>query len=97
MTDRQEKIHVKIPTFDGDRTQWCPFKAKMQSHLARNQMGALLRWSQAIPKDAEDLADQTDPVMKDELETRRMNEKATAILLGSIKTESKTGAIAFQL
>jgi hypothetical protein len=97
MTDQQEKIYVKIPMFDGDRTQWHPFKAKMQSYLARNQMGALRRWSQAIPKDAEDLTDQTGQVKKDKLELRQMNEKATAILLGSIETESKTGAVAFSI
>jgi hypothetical protein len=68
---------VKIPTFDGDRTQWHPFKAKMQSYLARNQMGALLRWSHDIPKDTEDL---TDPSKKGGVEIRQMNEKATAIL-----------------
>jgi hypothetical protein len=97
MTDRHEKIYVKIPTFDGDRDQWCTFKAKMQSYLARNQMGALLRWTQNILLDAEDLTDQTDQTKKEKLEIRQLNEKATVILLGSIETNSKAGKAAFSI
>jgi hypothetical protein len=37
------------------------------------------------------------PDKKDKLEIRQMNEKATVILLGSIETESKTGAVAFSI
>jgi hypothetical protein len=65
MTDRHEKIYMKIPTFDGDKEQWHTFKAKMQSYLARNQMGALFRWTHDILKDTEDLTDQTDPDKKE--------------------------------
>jgi hypothetical protein len=97
MTDRREKIYVKIPTFDGDIEQLRTFKAKMQFYLARNQMGALLRWNQDIPKDTEDLTDQTNRTKKDKLEIRQMNEKTTAILLGSIETDSKTGKVAFSI
>jgi hypothetical protein len=80
MTDQHEKMYVKIPAFDGGRTQWHPFKAKMQSYLSRNQMGALFGWTQDIPKDTKDLTDQTDQTKKEKLEIWQMNEKATAIL-----------------
>jgi hypothetical protein len=69
----------------------------MQSYLARNQMGALLRWTQDIPKDTEDLTDQTDPMKKEKLEIRQLNEKATAILLGSIETNDKTEKVVFSI
>jgi hypothetical protein len=97
MTDQHEKIYVTIPTFNGDKEQWRTFKAKMQSYLARNQMGALLRWTQDIPDNTEDLTDQSNPVKKAKLQIRELNEKATAILLGSIETRDKAGMVAFSM
>ena len=69
----------------------------MQSYLARNQMGELFRWTHKIPKDTEDLTDQTDPDKKKKLQIRELNEKATAILLGSIETKDKRGRVAFAI
>ena len=97
MMDRHEKIDMKIPTFDDDKTKWRTFKAKMQSYLARNQMGVLLRWTYPTPQDAEtwDATALKDPDNVNKLEVRTQNEKATAILLGSLETGTKAGDVAF--
>jgi hypothetical protein len=97
MTDQHDKIYVKIPTFDGDKEQWRTFKTKMQSYLARNQVGVRLRWTQDVPDDTEDLTDQTDRVKKAKLQIRELNEKATSILLGSVETRDKAGMVVFSM
>jgi hypothetical protein len=42
MTDaKEEKVYIKVPTFDGKKSKWTVFKSKMKSYLAQKDMGEI--------------------------------------------------------
>ena len=53
--DEEEKLYVKVPTFDGTKKQWPYFKMKMRSYVAQKDMTELLTYSGDIPKDGDAL------------------------------------------
>ena len=51
MTESEEKVYVKVPTFDGRKSKWPFFKSKMISYLAQKNMSELLSFNGNIEKD----------------------------------------------
>ena len=51
MTGSEDKAYVKVPTFDGKKSQWPFFKSKFKSYLAQKDMVEVLTFSDPIPKD----------------------------------------------
>ena len=37
MTSTEEKIYVKVPTFNGTKSKWPAFKSKFTSYLAQKE------------------------------------------------------------
>ena len=95
MTD-DEKAHVKVPVFDGKKSKWNIFKAKMRSYVAQKGMTAILTTKDEIPKDDETF-DLTKPDEKKKSELRDMNRKAYGLLLSCILTDEKAGESAFAI
>ena len=50
--EMSEKIYIKVPTFDGNKSKWLIFKAKMESYLAQKDFITLLNYAGDIPKDS---------------------------------------------
>ena len=95
MTD-DEKVHAKVPVFDGKKSKWNAFKAKMRSCVAQKGMTAVLTTKDVIPKDDETF-DLTKPDEKKKSELRDMNRKAYGLLLSCILTDEKAGESAFAI
>jgi len=88
MTDNDEKIFVKVPTFDGRKSKWTFFKSKMISYLAQKNMGEMLTYAEEIENDTKSWsADErkTDEVKK-AIKMRTMNKKAAGVLLNCMDT-----------
>ena len=52
MSETEDKVYIKVPTFDGDKEKWLIFKAKMESYLAQKDFITLLSYTGDIPKDS---------------------------------------------
>ena len=75
-----DKIYVKVPTFDGRKSQWPFFCAKMRSYLAQKELMELLATTDLVPKDNEVL-DETKADEKKMIVIREQNRKAAGLLL----------------
>ena len=95
MTD-DEKVCAKVPVFDGKKSKWNVFKAKMRSHVAQKGMTATLTTKDVIPKDGETF-DLTKPDEKKKSELRDVNGKAHGLLLSCTHTDAKAGESAFAI
>ena len=49
----EDKVYVKVPTFDGRKNQWLYFKPKFMSYLAQKDMVEILSFEDPIPRDDE--------------------------------------------
>ena len=98
MSDVLESSYSKIPTFDGERESWTFYKKKMESYLARKDLGHLLQSAvgSTIEKDSATLALSTDDGKQKE-KLRVENRKAAGIILDSIVTTTSRGKAAFHL
>ena len=84
MSETEEKVCIKVPTFDGGKEKWLIFKAKMESYLAQKDMVVLLSFTGEVPKDTEIwTADELkDAANKRKLTVQRQNRRAAGTLLG---------------
>ena len=87
MSDVLESGYSKVPTFDGERDSWTFYKKKMESYLARKDLGHLLQPAVGgtIERDDATVALATD-VRKQKEKLRVENRKAAGIILDSIST-----------
>ena len=92
----EEKFYVKVPTFDGKKSQWPFFRAKMRSYLAQKDMVELLASSDPVAKDNEVL-DETKLTEKAKIVIREQNRKAAGLLLSCIDTTTEDGEAAFAI
>ena len=99
MSETEDKVYIKVPTFDGDKEKWLIFKAKMESYLAQKDMVVLLSFTGEVPKDTEIwTADELkDAANKRKLTVQRQNRRAAGTLLGCINTSTQHGEAAFHL
>ena len=91
MTESEEKVYVKVPTFDGRKSKWPFFKSKMISYLAQKNMSELLSFNGNIEKDDKTWSKQE--MQRDEVKQvirmRDMNRKASGVLLNCVDTEQR--------
>ena len=99
MTESEEKVYVKVPTFDGRKSKWPFFKSKMISYLAQKNMSELLSFNGNIEKDDKTWSNQE--MQRDEVKQvirmRDMNRKASGVLLNCVDTETEAGEAAFNI
>ena len=99
MTESEEKVYVKVPTFDGRKSKWPFFKSKMISYLAHKNMSELLSFNGNIEKDDKTWSKQE--MQRDEVKQvirmRDMNRKASGVLLNCVDTETEAGEAAFNI
>jgi Zinc knuckle len=100
MTDaKEEKVYIKVPTFDGKKSKWPVFKSKMKSYLAQKDMGEILTYQGRIEPDTTQFTDQEQ--LQDDVKAlirmRDMNKKAAGILLNCMDTETEAGEAAFSI
>ena len=82
MTSTEEKIYVKVPSFDGRKSKWPFFKSKLKSYMAQKNLGELLTFTGDIEKDsktwtAQELQTEAE---KKKYDLREMNRKAAGLL-----------------
>ena len=103
MTD-EDKLYIKLPTWNGEKATWDVFKTKFESYLAQKDMTELLTWkdTDAILKDDEEHT--KDEIDKDTtgakgkaMLVKKQNRRAAGILLGCIDAETKAGKAAFNI
>ena len=85
-----DKVYVKVPTFDGRKSQWPFFRAKMRSYLEQKELVELLATTDPVPKDNEVL-DEMVPAEKAKIVIRKQNRKAAGLLLSCIDTSTEDG------
>jgi gag-polypeptide of LTR copia-type/Zinc knuckle len=100
MTDaKEEKVYIKVPTFDGKKSKWPVFKSKMKSYLAQKDMGEILTYQGKIEPDTTQFTDKEK--LQDDVKTlirmRDMNKKAAGVLLNCMDTETEAGEAAFSI
>ena len=98
-SDYEEKDYVsKVPVFDGDKENWPFYKKKMESYIARSDLGELLdkTTGESVLEDGDTLSSDADTA-KAQKELQKKNRKAAGILLNSITTTDAKGQSAFYL
>ena len=100
MTDgKEEKVYIKVPTFDGKKSKWPVFKSKMKSYLAQKDMGEILTYQGDIVPDTRQFTNQEK--QRDDIKLlikmRDMNKKAAGVLLNCMDTETEVGEAAFSI
>ena len=96
LTTSEEKFYVKVPTFDGKKSQWPFFRAKMRSYLAPKDLVKLLASSDPVAKDNKAL-DETKPAEKTKITIWEQNRKAAGLLLSCIDASTEDGEAAFAI
>ena len=91
-----EKACVKVLVFDGKKSKWNAFKAKMRPYVAQKGVTTILTTKDVIPKDNETF-DLTKPDEKKKSELRDVNRKACGLLFSCTLTDAKAGESAFAI
>ena len=75
MTETEEKIYVKVPTYNGKKSKWTFFKSKFTSYLAQKNMGEILSYNGDIEKDTKTWTDteRAQDSVKEQIRLRDMN------------------------
>ena len=100
MAGSDEKTYVKVPTFDGRKSQWPFFKSKFRSYLAQKDMVEVLTFSDPIPWDDETWTSEEAKTEEVKLKkkVREQNQRAAGLLLNCIDTAvTKAGESAFTI
>ena len=82
MVVSEEKSYVKVPTFDGRKSQWPFFKSKFKSYLAQKDMVEVLTFSDPIPKDNKVWTSEEMKIDKNKLakKVKEQNKSATVLV-----------------
>ena len=93
----EDKVYIKVPTWDGKKKTWPFFKVKMLSYLAQKGLIELLSYKGEIDRDDKTYTNEEkkSAAVKVAMTLKNQNRKAAGVLLSCIDVDTEDGMSAF--